>query len=112
MIPSVGGSQVSPPPLNRTHHYVFSANTMEAQMGAITASALLGVIVVIREEATREASTSAFALRGPLDDERPAQIADRKAGGFTPTKPIAILKRRPRVFASDHEIITVLGNCA
>jgi cytochrome c oxidase cbb3-type subunit I/II len=34
-------------PLNGTHHYVFSAIPMEAQMGAIAASALLGVIVVI-----------------------------------------------------------------
>jgi cytochrome c oxidase cbb3-type subunit I/II len=34
-------------PLNGTHHYVFSAIPMEAQMGAIVASALLGVIVVI-----------------------------------------------------------------
>jgi cytochrome c oxidase cbb3-type subunit I/II len=34
-------------PLNGTHHYVFSAIPMEAQLGAIVASALLGVIVVI-----------------------------------------------------------------
>jgi cbb3-type cytochrome oxidase subunit 1/cbb3-type cytochrome oxidase cytochrome c subunit len=34
-------------PLNGTHHYVYSAIPMEAQMGAIAASALLGVIVVI-----------------------------------------------------------------
>ncbi len=34
-------------PLNGTHHYVFSVIPMAAQLGAITASALLGVIVVI-----------------------------------------------------------------
>jgi cbb3-type cytochrome c oxidase subunit I len=34
-------------PLNGTHHYVFSVIPMAAQVGAITASALLGVIVVI-----------------------------------------------------------------
>jgi cbb3-type cytochrome c oxidase subunit II len=34
-------------PLNGTHHYVFSVIPMEAQMGAIAASALLGVVVVI-----------------------------------------------------------------
>jgi cbb3-type cytochrome oxidase subunit 1/mono/diheme cytochrome c family protein len=34
-------------PLNGTHHYVFSVIPMAAQMGAIAASALLGVIVVI-----------------------------------------------------------------
>jgi len=34
-------------PLNGTHHYVFSAIPMAAQMGAIAASALLGVVVVI-----------------------------------------------------------------
>jgi cbb3-type cytochrome c oxidase subunit I len=34
-------------PLNGTHHYVFSVIPMGAQVGAIAASALLGVIVVI-----------------------------------------------------------------
>ena len=34
-------------PLNGTHHYVFSVIPMAAQLGAITASALLGVVVVI-----------------------------------------------------------------
>ncbi len=34
-------------PLNGTHHYVFSVIPMNAQLGAITASALLGVDVVI-----------------------------------------------------------------
>ncbi len=34
-------------PLNGTHHYIFSVIPMEAQMTAIAASALLGVIVVI-----------------------------------------------------------------
>ncbi len=34
-------------PLNGTHHYVFSVIPMSAQIGAITASALLGVDVVI-----------------------------------------------------------------
>ena len=34
-------------PLNGTHHYVFSVIPMSAQMGAIAASALLGVVVVI-----------------------------------------------------------------
>lgn len=34
-------------PLNGTHHYVFSVIPMAAQMGAIAASALLGVVVVI-----------------------------------------------------------------
>jgi cbb3-type cytochrome oxidase subunit 1 len=34
-------------PLNGTHHYVFSVIPMNAQIGAITASALLGVDVVI-----------------------------------------------------------------
>ena len=34
-------------PLNGTHHYVFSVIPMSAQMGAIAASALLGIIVVI-----------------------------------------------------------------
>jgi cbb3-type cytochrome c oxidase subunit I len=34
-------------PLNGTHHYVFSVIPMAAQLGAITASALLGVIVVV-----------------------------------------------------------------
>ena len=34
-------------PLNGTHHYVFSVIPMAAQMGAIAASALLGIIVVI-----------------------------------------------------------------
>ncbi len=34
-------------PLNGTHHYVFSVIPMAAQVGAIAASALLGVIVVI-----------------------------------------------------------------
>jgi cbb3-type cytochrome oxidase subunit 1 len=34
-------------PLNGTHHYVFSVIPMAAQIGAITASALLGVDVVI-----------------------------------------------------------------
>lgn len=34
-------------PLNGTHHYVFSVIPMAAQVGAIIASALLGVIVVI-----------------------------------------------------------------
>lgn len=34
-------------PLNGTHHYVFSVIPMAAQQGAIAASALLGVIVVI-----------------------------------------------------------------
>ena len=34
-------------PLNGTHHYIFSVIPMEAQLAAITASALLGVIVVI-----------------------------------------------------------------
>jgi len=33
-------------PLNGTHHYVFSVIPMEAQLGAIAASALLGVVVV------------------------------------------------------------------
>lgn len=34
-------------PLNGTHHYVFSVIPMAAQLGAIAASALLGVIVII-----------------------------------------------------------------
>ena len=34
-------------PLNGTHHYVFSVIPMAAQVGAITASALLGVDVII-----------------------------------------------------------------
>jgi cbb3-type cytochrome oxidase subunit 1 len=34
-------------PLNGTHHYVFSVIPMTAQIGAITASALLGVDVII-----------------------------------------------------------------
>lgn len=34
-------------PLNGTHHYIFSVIPMEAQLGAIAASALLGVVVVI-----------------------------------------------------------------
>lgn len=34
-------------PLNGTHHYVYSAIPMAAQVGAITASALLGVDVII-----------------------------------------------------------------
>ena len=34
-------------PLNGTHHYVFSVIPMSAQIGAITASTLLGVDVVI-----------------------------------------------------------------
>lgn len=34
-------------PLNGTHHYVYSVIPMAAQIGAITASALLGVIVII-----------------------------------------------------------------
>ena len=34
-------------PLNGTHHYVFSVIPMSAQVGAITASALLGVDVII-----------------------------------------------------------------
>jgi len=34
-------------PLNGTHHYVFSVIPMAAQLGAIVASALLGVIVII-----------------------------------------------------------------
>ena len=34
-------------PLNGTHHYVFSVIPMAAQLGAITASALLGVIVIV-----------------------------------------------------------------
>ena len=34
-------------PLNGTHHYIFSVIPMEAQLTAITASALLGVVVVI-----------------------------------------------------------------
>jgi len=34
-------------PLNGTHHYIFSAIPMPAQIGAILASALLGVTVVI-----------------------------------------------------------------
>jgi len=34
-------------PLNGTHHYVFSVIPMSAQMGAIAASALLGVVVII-----------------------------------------------------------------
>lgn len=34
-------------PLNGTHHYVFSVIPMSAQIGAITASALLGVTVII-----------------------------------------------------------------
>jgi len=34
-------------PLNGTHHYIFSVIPMEAQMAAITASFLLGVIVII-----------------------------------------------------------------
>jgi cbb3-type cytochrome oxidase subunit 1 len=34
-------------PLNGTHHYVFSVIPMNAQIGAITASALLGVNVII-----------------------------------------------------------------
>ena len=34
-------------PLNGTHHYVFSVIPMAAQLGAITASALLGVDVII-----------------------------------------------------------------
>ena len=34
-------------PLNGTHHYVFSVIPMDAQIGAITASALLGVNVII-----------------------------------------------------------------
>ena len=34
-------------PLNGTHHYVFSVIPMDAQIGAITASALLGVDVII-----------------------------------------------------------------
>jgi cbb3-type cytochrome c oxidase subunit I len=34
-------------PLNGTHHYVFSVIPMAAQLGAITASALLGVVVVV-----------------------------------------------------------------
>ena len=34
-------------PLNGTHHYVFSVIPMSAQIGAITASALLGVDVIL-----------------------------------------------------------------
>src|SRR5580698_4988303 len=34
-------------PLNGTHHYIFSVITMSAQIGAITASTLLGVDVVL-----------------------------------------------------------------
>lgn len=34
-------------PLNGTHHYIFSVIPMAAQIGAIAASALLGVIVVV-----------------------------------------------------------------
>jgi cbb3-type cytochrome oxidase subunit 1 len=34
-------------PLNGTHHYIFSVIPMDAQIGAITASALLGVDVII-----------------------------------------------------------------
>jgi len=34
-------------PLNGTHHYIFSVIPMAAQLGAIAASALLGVIVII-----------------------------------------------------------------
>ena len=34
-------------PLNGTHHYIFSVIPMEAQLGAIAASALLGVVVII-----------------------------------------------------------------
>jgi cbb3-type cytochrome oxidase subunit 1 len=34
-------------PLNGTHHYVFSVIPMDAQIGAITASALLGVDVIL-----------------------------------------------------------------
>ncbi len=34
-------------PLNGTHHYIFSVIPMNAQIGAITASALLGVDVII-----------------------------------------------------------------
>jgi len=34
-------------PLNGTHHYVFSVIPMAAQLGAIAASALLGVIVIV-----------------------------------------------------------------
>lgn len=34
-------------PLNGTHHYIFSVIPMSAQIGAITASALLGVDVII-----------------------------------------------------------------
>ncbi|HEY9181871.1 MAG TPA: cbb3-type cytochrome c oxidase subunit I, partial [Gammaproteobacteria bacterium] len=34
-------------PLNGTHHYVYSAIPMTAQIGAIAASALLGIIVII-----------------------------------------------------------------
>jgi len=34
-------------PLNGTHHYIFSVIPMAAQMGAIAASALLGVIVLV-----------------------------------------------------------------
>lgn len=34
-------------PLNGTHHYVFSVIPMAAQLGAIAASALLGVVVVV-----------------------------------------------------------------
>jgi len=34
-------------PLNGTHHYVFSVIPMNAQLGAITASALLGVDVIL-----------------------------------------------------------------
>jgi mono/diheme cytochrome c family protein len=87
-------------PLNGTHHYVFSVIPMEAQFAAITASALLGVVVVIvvtnlmlsmrgagflpKEVGLRFVSMSViFYLLVSLQGASQAQMALNKAVHFT-----------------------------
>ena len=87
-------------PLNGTHHYIFSVIPMEAQMTAIAASALLGVIVVIvvsnlmlslrgsgffpRDPALRFVSTSVvFYLLVSVQGSLQAQMSFNQAVHFT-----------------------------
>jgi cbb3-type cytochrome oxidase subunit 1 len=87
-------------PLNGTHHYVFSVIPMAAQVGAITASALLGVDVIIvvanlllslrgsgvfpRDPALRFVATStAFYLVVSIQGSLQAQMTFNQAVHFT-----------------------------
>jgi cbb3-type cytochrome c oxidase subunit I len=87
-------------PLNGTHHYVFSVIPMAAQLGAIAASALLGVTVVIvvanlflslrgcgfvpRDPAVRfVAASTLFYLIVSVQGAAQAQMAVNQAVHFT-----------------------------